>query len=269
MEVLVLANRMYPCKLLTFVDRLSENHVQVWCEVIKKEDYKAHAESHLEENPNQKEISDSVSCDIFIKEQQRLRVDVKGNSFIKNWTSLLITFIPAADGNHITPILSRRLRMGGWSYTTITYQTDSQRKRILNTVSFDPWIIPIPSCNYPRKVDKKKKAEVQRRSRTNVIEEREETREIIEERRADMREIEELRRIEERIKNIERIIQTFGDLTTPRLTENTEKQMMEDVQAQHLISETKRLYSCKQFHLKIINKNKMLWQLLQFNLFIP
>lgn len=92
---------------------------------------------------------------------------------------------------------------------------------------------------------------------TNVIEEREETRELIEERRADMREIEELRKIEERIKNIERIIQTFGDLTTPRLTENTEEQISEDVQAQHLISETKRLYSCKQFHLKIININKI------------
>lgn len=248
MEVLVLANRMYPCKLLTFVDRLSEKHVQVSCEVIKKEDYKAHAESHLEENPNQRKIINSVSEDIFIEEQQRLRVDVSGNSSIENWTrktSLLITFIPAADGNHVTPILSKRLRMGGCSYTAITYQTDSQRKRILNTVNFDPWIIPIPRRKYPR------------RSMTNVIEEREETRELIEERRADMREIEELRKIEERIKNIERIIQTFGDLTTPRLTENTEEQISEDVQAQHLISETKRLYSCKQFHLKIININKI------------
>lgn len=257
MEVLVLANRMYPCKLLTFVDRLSENLVQVWCGVIKKEAYKAHVESRLEENPNQKKIRNSVSEDIFIKEQQRLRVDVSGNSFIENWnrrTSLLITFIPAADGNYTFPILSKRLRMGGLSYTAITYQTDSQRKRILNTVNFDPWIIPIPRRKYPRKVDIKKKAEVQRRSMTNAIEEREETREFIEERRAHMREMEELRKIEERIKNIERIIQTFGDLTLDR---NTEEQRTEDVQAQRLISETKRLYSCKQFHLKIINRNKI------------
>lgn len=239
MEVLVLANRMYPCKLLTFVDRISDKLVQVWCEVIKKENYKAHAKSHLEENPNQKKINNSISEDIFIKEQQRLRVDVTGNSSIGKSTlktSLLITFIPAADGNHIFPTLSRILGIGVQPFTTIIYQADSMRRGILNMVDFDPWILPLPKRNHPRKVNIKKKAEEERRSMTNVLEEREETREFIYERG----EMEEIRKIEERIKHIERIIQTFGDFPTARLAENTEAQMTGDLQAQHLISETKR-----------------------------
>lgn len=158
MDVLVLINRQYICKLLTFADRISDRHAQVWCEVVKKEDYEELAKRRLEENPNLKKLTDSVSGDVFMKEQQRLRVDVKGNSFIEiatPKTSLLITFIPVADGNHTFPILSKTLGMGGPAYTTITYWMDSMTKRSLSTVSFDPWIMSLSKRRQIIRIDRK------------------------------------------------------------------------------------------------------------------
>lgn len=153
MDILIIIARMYPCKLLTFVDKISEKQVHIWCEIVKKEDFDALKRRRLEENPKLQKIKNSVSTDIFIPEQQRLRVDIQGNSCIGTATpktSLLITFIPVADGNHTFPLLFKKEGMGGPPYTTITYRMDSGIKTTLYTVYFDPWIMkayPNPSRN--------------------------------------------------------------------------------------------------------------------------
>lgn len=185
MDILIIIARMYPCKLLTFVDTISEKQVHIWCEIVKKEDFDALKRRRLEENPKLQKIKNSVSTDIFIPEQQRLRVDIQGNSCIGTATpktSLLITFIPVADGNHTFPLLFKKEGMGGPPYTTITYRMDSGIKTTLYTVSFDPWIMkayPNPSRNviYNRRGEERIRGRDERREK--IIERTEERREEI------------------------------------------------------------------------------------------
>lgn len=185
MDILIIIARMYPCKLLTFVDKISEKQVHIWCEIVKKEDFDALKRRRLEENPKLQKIKNSVSTDIFIPEQQRLRVDIQGNSCIGTATpktSLLITFIPVADGNHTFPLLFKKEGMGGPPYTTITYRMDSGIKTTLYTVSFDPWIMkayPNPSRNviYNRRGEERIRGRDERRE--TIIERTEERREEI------------------------------------------------------------------------------------------
>lgn len=186
MDVLTIVARKYPCKLLTFVDKISEKQVHVWCEIVKKENFEALKRRRLAENTNLQKIRNSVSTDIFIPEQQRLRVDIQGNSFIGKATpktSLLITFIPVADGNHTSPLLFRNEGIGVPPYTTITYRMDSGIKTSLYTVSFDPWIMetnPNPSRNviYNRRGDERIRGREGRREE-EIIQRAEERREEI------------------------------------------------------------------------------------------
>ncbi|XP_061167517.1 uncharacterized protein LOC133176409 [Saccostrea echinata] len=145
MEVLISLGFMYHCKLITFLKKVSEEYVQIWCELVKKEDWKSLEKKRLEEHTSLRKLKDSDSKDIFIAERQRLRVDVTGNSFVgpevpKN--SLLITFFPIAEDNHIFPPLRKRGGMHGVAFSSITYSMDSGRKMALHTVTFDPWNLP-------------------------------------------------------------------------------------------------------------------------------
>lgn len=97
-------------------------------------------------------MKDADSKDIFISERQRLRVDVKGNSFVGPETpknALLITFFPIADDNHIFPPLRKRGGMHGAPYSTITYSMDSGKKTSLHTLTFDPWTLPKTTSRKP------------------------------------------------------------------------------------------------------------------------
>lgn len=145
MEALISLGFRYHCKLITFVKKLTEEYVQVWCELVKKEDWKEIEAKRLEEHPTLQKLKDSDSKDIFIAERERLRVDIKGNSFVgtefpKNL--LLITFFPIAEDNHIFPPLRKRGGMHGTPYSTVTYTMDSRSKMSLHTLTFDPWTLP-------------------------------------------------------------------------------------------------------------------------------
>lgn len=145
MEALISLGFKYHCKLITFVKKLTEGYVQIWCELVKKENWKEIEAKRLEDHPTLQKLKDADSRDIFISERQRLRVDIKGNSFVGPETpknSLLITFFPIADDNHIFPPLRKRGGMHGTPYSTITYSMDSGRKTSLHTLTFDPWTLP-------------------------------------------------------------------------------------------------------------------------------
>ena len=136
---------MYHCKLMTFAKKLSEECVQIWCELVKKEEWRRLEEIRLEEHPSLQKIKDSDSKDIFIAESQRVRVDVKGNSFFGNEVpknSLFITFFPIAEDNHIFPPLQKKMGMHDTPFSTVTYKMDKGRKTILHTLTFDPWTLP-------------------------------------------------------------------------------------------------------------------------------
>lgn len=130
---------------MTFAKKLSEECVQIWCELVKKEEWRRLEEKRLEEHPSLQTIKDSDSKDIFIAERQRVRVDVKGNSFFGNEVpknSLLITFFPIAEDNHIFQPLQKKMGMHGTPFSTVTYTMDKGRKTILHTLTFDPWTLP-------------------------------------------------------------------------------------------------------------------------------
>ena len=130
---------------MTFAKKLSEECVQIWCELVKKEEWRRLEELRLEEHPSLQKLKDSDSKDIFIAERQRVRVDVKGNSFFGNEVpknSLLITFFPIAEDNHIFPPLQKKMGMHGTPFSTVTYTMDKGRKTILHTLTFDPWTLP-------------------------------------------------------------------------------------------------------------------------------
>lgn len=142
MNVLVSIGRMFPCKLLTLVHKISERQIKVWCEVVKIEDFAAIARRRMEENPNFIQMKNWVSSDICISELQRIIVDIHGNSFIRtgnNETSFFTTFISAADSSYRFPVLCRKEVIGGPPDTTITYKLDSGST--LDTVFFNPWSI--------------------------------------------------------------------------------------------------------------------------------
>lgn len=147
LEARISLGLIYPCKLLTFIKKVSEEYVQVWCEVVKKEILGEIETKRLREHPNIQKLKDSNSPDIFIPERQRLRIDVKGNSFLGHETPrnlLLVTFYPLADGNHIFPPLRKKGGMHGIPYTIITYSLDSGKNTTpLHSVSFDPWTMPM------------------------------------------------------------------------------------------------------------------------------
>ena len=161
MEVLISLGFMYHCKLMTFAKKLSEECVQIWCELVKKEEWRRLEELRLEEHPSLQKLKDSDSKDIFIAERQRVRVDVKGNSFFGNEVpknSLLITFFPIAEDNHIFQPLQKKMGMHGTPFSTVTYTMDKGRKTILHTLTFDPWTLPRvrkpnPSQPHPKNVD--------------------------------------------------------------------------------------------------------------------
>ncbi|XP_062613523.1 uncharacterized protein LOC134275265 [Saccostrea cucullata] len=145
MEVLISLGFIYHCKLITFLKKVSEEYVQIWCELVKKEDWKSLEQKRLEEHTSLRKLKDSDSKDIFIAERQRLRVNVTGNSVVgpevpKN--SLLITFFPIAEDNHIFPPLRKKGGMHGVAFSSIIYSMDSGRKMVLHTVTFDPWNLP-------------------------------------------------------------------------------------------------------------------------------
>lgn len=143
LEARISLGLIYPCKVLTFIKKVSEEYVQVWCEVVKKEIWRETEAKRLKENPNIQKLKDSNSPDIFIPERQRLRIDIKGNSFLgpeipRNF--LLVTFYPLADGNHIFPPLRKKGGMHGIPYSIITYSLDSGKNTLpLHLLSFDPW----------------------------------------------------------------------------------------------------------------------------------
>lgn len=152
MEALISLGFKYHCKLVTFVKKLTEDYVQVWCELVKKENWKDIEDKRLEDHPTLQKLKDADSKDIFISERQRLRVDVKGNSFVGPETpknALLITFFPIADDNHIFPPLRKRGGMHGAPYSTITYSMDSGKKTSLHTLTFDPWTLPKTTSRKP------------------------------------------------------------------------------------------------------------------------
>ncbi|XP_022289634.2 uncharacterized protein LOC111101438 [Crassostrea virginica] len=146
LEVSISLGFIYPCKLMTFVKKISAQYVQVWCELVRKEDWNRLEQKRLQEHPNLRKLSDSESRDIFISERQRLRIDVKGNSFIgrnvpKN--SVFITFFPVTEDNHIFPPLQKSEGRHGTPFTTITYSMDTGKREIVHTVTFDPWTLAI------------------------------------------------------------------------------------------------------------------------------
>lgn len=160
MEVLISLGFVYHCKLVTFVKKISEEFVQIWCELVKKEDWKRLEQNRLEEHSTLQKIKDSDSKDIFIAERQRVRIDVTGNSIVGAEVpkhSLLITFFPIADDNHIFPPLRKKLSMHGTPYSSLIYSMDSGKKGTLHVVTFDPWTLPKtfrkskPPGNVPQK----------------------------------------------------------------------------------------------------------------------
>ena len=69
MEILVSLGFMYQCKLMTFAKKLSEECVQIWCELVKAEEWRRLEEIRLEEHPGLQKLKDSDSKDIFIAER--------------------------------------------------------------------------------------------------------------------------------------------------------------------------------------------------------
>ena len=79
-----------------------------------------------------------------------------GHDVPKN--SLLITFFPLAEYNHIFLPLQKKISMHGTPFSTVTYTMDKGRKTILHTLTFDPWTLPRvrkpnPSQPHPKNVD--------------------------------------------------------------------------------------------------------------------
>lgn len=136
----------YPCKFLTFIKKVSEEFFQVWCEVVKKEKWKEIEAIRLRENPHIQKLKDSNSKDVFLSDNQRIKIDIKGNSMLgpelpKNL--LLMTFMQMADGNHIFPPFRKNVGMHNVPYSTITYgKAPGGTASPLHSVTFDPWIMP-------------------------------------------------------------------------------------------------------------------------------
>lgn len=140
-ELLVSLGIEYPCKLMTFVKKISEQRVQVWCEVVKKEDWKRLEEIRIHEKKLQIS-SDWESPEIFIYEQDRIRVDIKGSSEVapeypKNANRII--FCPIADGMHIFPLLRKTQSVHASSLSTVVYTLDTGDRRVLHTVVLNPW----------------------------------------------------------------------------------------------------------------------------------
>ncbi|KAK3090670.1 hypothetical protein FSP39_013581 [Pinctada imbricata] len=140
MEALIGLGFMHHCKLLTLFNKTNERFIKIWCELVKKEDADRILNDRLQSEENLGKI-DGIPKDVFIREEERIRVDITGNSEINKaivkMASLLITFIPIADQNHIFIPVDKKA--GGAHYTTITYSKDRFGKGPLHSASFDPW----------------------------------------------------------------------------------------------------------------------------------
>lgn len=155
---------MFPCKLLTFASKISEQYVNVWCELVKKEDWRMVEEKRLQDHQSFQKIKDSDSPDIFISEKGRIRIDIKGNSAVYPEHALFLKFYPIAEDIHIFPVLQKRIAsVSAPSLTTIIYSRDSDMSRSeLHSLSFNPWIlkyqrtslrsVPTPSLPEPTSI---------------------------------------------------------------------------------------------------------------------
>lgn len=137
----------YSCQLMTFVKKISEQRVQVWCEVVKKEDWKRLEEKRIHEQNLQISVN-WESPEIFIYDQDRIRVDIKGSSelapeYPKNANRIM--FCPIADGMHIFPLLRKTQSVHASSLSTVVYTLDTGDRRVLHTVVFNPWVRHITS----------------------------------------------------------------------------------------------------------------------------
>ena len=131
---------MYHCKILTLYHKSSERYVKIWCELVKKENTEDAIRDRLHSDMHLAKV-DIESKDIFIREEERIRVEIKGNGEVNKQlikpSSLLMTFIPLADHNHIFIPIEKHV--GGHAYTVINYTKDRFGKGSIHSASFDPW----------------------------------------------------------------------------------------------------------------------------------
>uniref|UniRef100_A0A8W8JED0 Uncharacterized protein n=1 Tax=Magallana gigas TaxID=29159 RepID=A0A8W8JED0_MAGGI len=142
MEIAISLGIVYPCKLMTFMKKTSENYVQIWCEVVRKENWEILEEKRSHENKNLQKLDESESPEIFIKELERIRVDVQGNSKVAPGhpkQAMFLVFYPIAEGMHIFPPLHRNTGIHASPMTTVVYTKDTHEKKVLHTVTFNPW----------------------------------------------------------------------------------------------------------------------------------
>lgn len=142
MEIAISLGIVYPCKLMTFMKKTSEHYVQVWCEVVRKENWGILEEKRSHENKNLQKLDESESPEIFIKELERIRVDVKGNSKVAPGhpkQAMFLVFYPIAEGMHIFPPLHKNTGIHASPMTTVVYTKDTNEKKVLHTVTFNPW----------------------------------------------------------------------------------------------------------------------------------
>lgn len=144
MEMLIALGKMYSCKLMTFMKKISEQHVQIWCEIVKLENWKSLEKRRLDEHSNLQILPDSESQEIFLKERDRIRVNVKGNAQVAAeypTNAMCIAFYPISIGMHIIPLLQKNASVSASPLSTITYTLDTRDKKSLHTVTFNPWTL--------------------------------------------------------------------------------------------------------------------------------
>lgn len=142
MEIAISLGIVYPCKLMTFIKKTSEEYVQIWCEIVRKEDWERLEKKRSHENKNLQKLDESESPEIFIKELERIRVDVQGNSKVAPGhpkQAMFLVFYPIAEGIHIFPPLHKHTSIHAPPMSTVVYTMDTREKKVLHTVTFNPW----------------------------------------------------------------------------------------------------------------------------------
>lgn len=142
LEPYLVYGMLHTCTILIFIKRRKEDMISLWCECTKREMARAVAKKRIEDHELE-EIDCSHSKDIFVREGQRIRIDVSGSiQFVREIPKsfYLLTFIPVAEDNHIYFPLQKNVRMGSVPYGVINFSADNQRKQLLHSVHFDPWV---------------------------------------------------------------------------------------------------------------------------------
>ncbi|XP_061166089.1 uncharacterized protein LOC133175011 [Saccostrea echinata] len=142
LEPYLVYGMIHTCTLLIFIKRRKEDMLSLWCECAKREMARTVAEKRIKDH-DLEEIDCSHSKDIFVREGQRIRIDVNGSvQFVREIPKsfYLLTFIPVAEDNHIYFPLQKNIRMGSVPYAVINFSADNQKKQLLHSVHFDPWV---------------------------------------------------------------------------------------------------------------------------------